>query len=122
MTPISMFENTSARLKKEIAYRPFSKEGLEKMEKWLITEKWTEIFDENDAHKKAENLQNLLAQKYHEFFPEKKKVITSDDQPFFNDKLSKLKRQKCREFHKHRRSPKWRKPENEYKHEVVKGK
>jgi hypothetical protein len=122
MTPISMVDNKSARFKKKITYRPFNKQGLQKMQNWLSEQKWNEVLEEKDAHKKAEILQHLLVEKYDEFFPEKTKVITSDDQPYYTEKLSNLKRKKCREFHKHRRSIKWRKLEREYQLELSKGK
>ena len=92
MTPISMVDNKSARFKKKITYRPFNKQGLQKMQNWLSEQKWNEVLEEKDAHKKAEILQHLLVEKYDEFFPEKKtKVITSNDQPYYTEKLSNLK-------------------------------
>ena len=39
-------------------------------------------------------------------FPTKKRTIFSENQPFFSEKLEKLKRQKCREFSKNRKSKK----------------
>ena len=73
MTPISMVDNKSARFKKKITYRPFNKQGLQKMQNWLSEQKWNEVLEEKDAHKKAEILQHLLVEKYDEFFPEKNK-------------------------------------------------
>ena len=60
--------------------------------------------------------------KYHEFFPEKTRIISSDDQPFYTKKLEKLKRRKCREFHKNRKSDKWKKMNNEYEIELSEAK
>ena len=56
----------------------------------------------------------LLLSKYNDFFPEKTRNISSDNQPFYNDKLSRLKRRKGREYRKLRWSEKWLKLEKVY--------
>ena len=61
-----------------------------------------------------ELLQSILLEKYHEFFPEKTRTICSDEQPFFTNKLENLKRRKSREFHKRRKSNKWKVMDEEY--------
>ena len=68
---------------------------------------------------KSEVLQTLLLNKYNEFFPEKTQNVSSDDQPFYNDKLSRLRRRKGREYRKHRRSEKWLKLEKVYNDQLV---
>ena len=118
MSPINEINNKPARTKKEITYRPFSEENLQKMREWIEEEKWSQLSHEPSAHKKLELLQTTLVKKYHEFFPEKKREISSDDQPFYTKKLEKLKRRKCREFHKHRKSEKWKKLNFEYEIEL----
>ena len=118
MSPITEINNKTARIKQEITYRPFSEENLHKMREWIEKEKWSELSHEPSAHKKLEMLQTKLLKKYHEYFPEKKRVISSDDQPFYTKKLEKLKRRKCREFHKHRKSEKWKKMNDEYEIEL----
>ena len=122
MPPISVINNNPARTKRLITFRPFSKQGMQKLQCWLAEQKWDEVTQEESAHKKAEILQNLIMSKYDEFFPEKTKIFTSDDQPFFTEKLKKLKRKKSREFHKNRRSIKWMQLEAEYRMEVTKAK
>ena len=84
------------------------------MQQWLEKEDWAKVTQEESAHSKAEVLQNLLMSKYQEFFPEKIRNISSDNQPFYNDKLSRLKRKKNREYNKHRRSAKWKQMEKIY--------
>ena len=69
-----------------------------------------------------ELLQTILLDKYHEYFPQKVRIITSDDQPFYTHKLENLKRHKAREYHKHRKSEKWMKMDTEYKKELSKAK
>ena len=67
-------------------------------------------------------MQSLLISKYCEYFPEKTRTISSDSQPFYTDKLSKLKRKKGREYNKHRRSAKWKKMEIVNNHELDRAK
>ena len=92
------------------------------MQLWLEKEKWTEISQENLAHRKAELLQQLLVEKYEEFFPEKVRKVSSNDQPFYADKLARLKRKKAHKYRKRRRSSKWTSIENLYNAEVSKAK
>ena len=48
--------------------------------------------------------------------------VSSDDQPFINEKLKKKKRKKCREYRKSRKSKKWTNMEEIYQNEVLKAK
>jgi hypothetical protein len=122
MKPLSVLNNQSARRKKTVAFRPFNAERVQLMHDWIVKEEWIEVKNETSAHKKMVILQNLLVQKYDEFFPEITKVITSDDQPFFLNKLRKMKRRKSREFHKHRKSNKWNLMNKNYQIELEKAK
>ena len=122
MTPISVVNNQPERIYRKIKSRPIHEQGLNEMKKWLSTQVWTEVFDEESAHRKAEILQNLLVSAFEELFPEKVKKVANDDQPFINEKLKKMKRKKCREFQKHRRSEKWRTLEEKYQDELGKTK
>ena len=77
---------------------------------------------EKCAHKKAEYFQSLFYTKFCEIFPEKTRFISSDDQPFYSEKLKHLKRKKCREFKKRRRSDKYIQLKNKYEIELKKAK
>ena len=122
MEPINMFNHEPARSKKEIIYRAFNKENLENMKKWIEAEDWGKVLEEKCAHKKADVFQTLFYNKYCQFFPEKTKYVSSDDQPFFNEKLKKLKRKKCREYQKKRSSEKYRNLNKKYEIELKKAK
>ena len=122
MKPISTVNNESAKQKRIITYRPFTPNSINRMKEWFDKQNWKEILNEESAHKKMELLQNLIMEKYEVFFPLKTKVITSDDQPFFSNKLRMMKRRKLREYTKNRRSKKWLKMNKEYKIEVEKSK
>ena len=103
---MSVVNNQPARTKRKITHRPFSNDSLQLMQEWIVMEEWNVVESMKSAHSKVEVLQNLLLTKYYKYFPDKSRIISSDDQPFFNEKLSKLKRRKCREFQKNRRSSK----------------
>ena len=122
MEPISQFNNKPVRSKKTFTYRPYTEDRLQQMSEWLQKEKWSQVAHEASAHKKMEVLQNILLNKYHEYFPEKLKTISSDDQPFYTDKLKRLKRKKSREYYKNRKSLRWEKINHEYKTELEKAK
>ena len=119
MTPISNINNNPGRIIKQVSFRPITELGLQQMRLWLNNEDWRELSYEKSAHKKAELLQNYLVEKYEEFFPEKTKKVCIDDQPFFNQKLMQLKRKKCREYRKHRRSYKWKTLNTAYTKEIL---
>ena len=118
MSPLSVMNNRPARTRKEITFRPFSEIRLQRMQQWIDNEDWNDVSSEVSADKKMDILQKLLVEKYQEYFPEKTKSIFSDDEPFYNEKLGKLKRKKGRVYHKQRKSKKWNKLENEYRIEV----
>ena len=122
MEPISVLNNRPAREKKKITFRAITELGLQKMQLWLENETWDEETSERCAHKKAELLQKKLVRKYNEFFPEKSRMISSDSQPFFTNKLMQLKRKKSREYVKHRRSDKWKQLNSLYHQELSKAK
>ena len=114
MEPLKHYSGNLIRTYKQIKYRPMSDIGMHKMRLWLEKQEWSEITHEESSNKKAEMFQLLLCSKYEEFFPEKVCKIASDSQPFYNSKLQALKRKKNREYHKNRRSKKWRKLNNVY--------
>ena len=122
MKPVSVLSNKPARAVKRIIYRPVSDKGLARINNYFSRVDWKVILGEESANKKAEKLQNFLVSKYEEFFPEKVRVISSDDQPFISAKLKVMKRRKCREYQKHRCSIKWKFLETKYKAELEKTK
>ena len=92
------------------------------MQQWIDKEDWSEVSCLKSAHEKMEILQKLLVSKYHAFFPEETKTFASDDQPFYSNKLVKLKRRKAREYGKHRKSKKWENMNIKYEEELSKAK
>ena len=82
---------------------------------WLSVEKWNEVFKEPCIDSKANTLQTILVNKFHEVFKEKEIKVSEDDQPWFSSKLKSLDRLRRREFFKHQKSDKWRKLNREFK-------
>ena len=117
MTPISVVNNKPARETKVITHRPITDAGLHKMQVWLKQTEWKDMTQGN-VHESAKEIMDLLKQKTEDFFPTKARKISSDNQPFFTEHLSKLKRRKQREYSKHRKSQKWIKMNIEYENKL----
>ena len=85
---------------------------------WLMQENWDCVFSAITAHEKAENLQNLLLEKYKIFFPEKTQNFSNEDQPWMNSFLKKLDRRRKRIYRKERKSNKWKQLDTLFKAKV----
>ena len=111
MPPISVIDNRPGRVTRRIKYRPFNVQKLEQMKTWINSEDWSTFYEEESANKKMEILQEKMVSKYHQYFPEKTRNISSDDNPYFTEKLKMLRRRKCRKYRKKRKfldGRKWR--------------
>ena len=115
MTPINVINNQSARITKVITYRPLKSTGMDKMQEWFQQEGLVIKPYEDNAHEMAKYIMETLKEKTNEFFPFKTRKISSNNQPFFSETLSKLKRKKQREYNKKRKSMKWKKLDCEYR-------
>ena len=82
-------------------------EGFGNMKQILEEVKWDFIESESSVDQQMECFQNLLYKIFDISFPVKSKTIFNETEPFFTEKLIKLKRLKCREFNKHRMSAKY---------------
>ena len=88
MEQINSINNQKDRIKKTFNYRAFTDAAFNAMDQELDKIDWSSIF-------------------YDTCFPQKRKTVVNESQPFFTEKLSKLKRKKCREYNKHRKSAKY---------------
>ena len=122
MEPISTINNKPARTTRMITVRPMKQSGIDLFGQWLNNQTWEEVLKAETVDEKAELLQTILMEKVDEFLPLKKRKISSDDQPFCTEEMKRLKRLKGREFHKNRRSLKWRELNDKYNKEVSKAK
>ena len=75
---------------------------------WIEQEKWDAVLSAENAHDKAEVLQNLLVNKVDQYFPQKWRKFKSDDKPWFTEKLKQIDRKKKREYKKNRKSQKYK--------------
>ena len=100
MESISEINNKTARVQREVTIRPLKQSGIDLFGHWIKNEKWEEVMKAETVDKKSELFQNLLLSKCNEFLPEKRRIISSDDQPFCSERMKRLKRQKAREYHK----------------------
>ena len=96
--------------------------GIDLFGFWIRKTDWKEVFEAENIDDKAELFQNRLLQKVEEYFPQKTRVISSDDQPFCTEEIKHLKRLKSREYRKNRKSLKWRDLSKQYDKAVKKSK
>ena len=88
------------------------------MRNWFIDQTWSDVFEAETAHEKAEKFQQILLKALDDFFPEKTRKISNDDQPWVSHKIKTLDRQRKRIYHKERRSEKWKQLNKLFKKEV----
>ena len=122
MEPIDVLNNKPARIKREDAVGQMKQSSIDLFGFWIKGQDWKEIFEAKHVDDKTERIQTVLLEKVDEFFPQKLRVISSDDQPFCTEEMKHLKRQKSREYSKHRKSLKWRDLSKKYEKAVKKAK
>ena len=107
MEPIDAFNNRKERKENSFLYRSYTDAAFDKMDNMLDNINWSEILDDDLIQNKMEIFHHKLYKIYDTCFPQKRKTVFSENQPFFTDKLAKLKRKKCREYNKNRKSEKY---------------
>ena len=122
MKPITTLNNKPCRTYQTIKVRPLTKSGMYQFRSWIQEQDWKDVIEEQSVDKKAENLHNIIMNKLNEVCPEKDKKISSDDDPWYTEKLKKLQRKKSRIFRKNRNSEKYKKLRKLYDTEVIKAK
>ena len=115
---LTVFMRPISRTKREILVRPMKLSGIDMFGNWVTRQNWEEVLEAENVDKKSEILQNILMDKIDEFLPQKKRIISSDDQPYCTDKMKTLKRQKTREYRKHRTSTKYKELNIQYQKEI----
>ena len=118
MSPINVIHNVPARSKRVVTVRPLPESGLNRLGHWLSSAKWENLNDFESAHEKAQTFQTEMLNMCDKIVPSKKIKISSDDQPFYNDKLDKLNRKKKREYAKRRKSDKWKELNSKFKAKI----
>ena len=115
MKPINTLNNKPGRNFREVKVRLLTKSGLIKFKSWVQEQNWKEVLDEPSVDKKAEKLHNMVLDKLDEFCPEKTRMISDDDKPWFSEQLKRLARKKARLFRKSRSSKKYKRIQAIYK-------
>ena len=118
VNPISSINNECSRSTRTIKVRPITQSSIDKMRLWSANQSWKEVIEAESAHDKAHILQTMLVQKFNELFPEKTRKFNSDDQPWISHKLKSMDRLRKREYHKHRKSDKWKMLNSDFKQGV----
>ena len=118
MRPIDTLNNKPSRSFRTIKVRPITKSGRAKFNSWIQEQSWREVLEEDSVDLKAEKLHNMVLNKLDEFCPEKDRKLSSDDEPWFSEKLKKLKRRKNRLFRKNRNSQEYKTFKIKYEAEV----
>ena len=122
MVPIDVLNNKPGRTKRQVLVRPIKQSSIDSFGFWIKQTDWKDIFDAKTVDEKTELFQSKLVEKVDEFFPQKNRVISSDDQPFCTEEMKRLKRLKSREYSKNRKSLKWRDLSKQYEKAVKKAK
>ena len=122
MRPINTLNNKPGRQFRNVKVRPLPQSGMSKFQAWIQEQTWKEVLEEESVDKKAEVLHNMIINKLDEVCPEKTMKISSDDRPWFNNQLKRLKRKKARIFRKNRSSEKYHALVNKYEEKVLKTK
>ena len=107
MEPINAFMNKKYRKKRTFQYRAFTDAAFSSMDEELRLFDWSSIINDVSGLDKLQLFHNKLYNIFDGCFPMKTRTVFNETQPFFTDKLVKLKRKKCREYNKHRKSAKY---------------
>ena len=121
MKPISQLDNPKPEVK-VITFRPLPESGMLLFKQWLQTEDWSELYQLETAHKKADFLHSKLIAKLDTFLPVKTLKLRKDDQPWVTKEIKDLDRKCKREYSKHKKSSKWKSMNDDFKRKCEKAK
>ena len=79
--PLGNLENPKLKYR-TIKFRPLPQSGIEHFEKWIKNQTWSEVYNEETAHKKAEQFQSMLLAQLNISLPEKILKVNENDKPF----------------------------------------
>ena len=122
MEPINAIRNRKDRKMRTFQFRSYSDAAFDRMEKELENINWSVVQSEDSCQDKLQFFHDKLYKIFDHCFPLKSRTVTNENQPFYTEKLAKLKRKKCREYDKHRKSKKYDELANIYNKEFIKAK
>ena len=117
LEPINAINNQRIRSKRTFNYRAYNDEAFAKMGENLDKIVWGDVF-KNSSEDQVYAFQKTVFEVFDQCFPLKTKTVINESEPFFTDKLSKLRKRKQREFHKNRKSDKYLSLSKIYKKEL----
>ena len=113
--PLNNFQNRIIKEKKTIQFRSYTEKCFKNMESKLKEVDWGFLANDGTANDNFQSFQDFLFNLFDECFPLKTRTVTNDSEPWYSENLSVLKRKKCREYAKHRKSEKYLSLEKTYK-------
>ena len=100
-----------------ITHRPLPDTAINKFGRWITAETWEKVssrIKEITTTQHSQDLQKLLMCKLDEFCPTETFKISTQDKPWINAELKKLKRQRMREWQRNGKTEKYEKLAKEF--------
>ena len=94
--------------------RTFPQSGIIEFGQWIQNENFDSVTKLESATEQVAALEKLVTDKVESIFPMKEIKIYKNDKEFMNDELRKIRRRKCREYRKHKKSEKYLKLQEEF--------
>ena len=79
--PVHSLENTKMKYR-IIKFRPLPQSGIDNFGEWIKNQSWSEIYEQKNAHLKAEKLQSMLLTQLNISLPEKTLKVNENDFPW----------------------------------------
>ena len=118
--PISGESGSVTRQYQVKTVRPLPESGIRMFGQWLASEDWLEMSNLGSPNVKVQHFNHLMQTKMNTFFPEKSVKMSSQDLPFINWKLKKMKRGLLRLYRKEGRRQEYEILRTEYQTEFQK--
>ena len=96
------------RHKRKVHVRPMPKSRVAAYMRDVGTHNWSEVFNCDDPHQKAEQFHNIIVHKMNNHIPEKVVKMTTLDKNWFNPSLKMMYNEMHKEYFKNGKSSKWK--------------
>ena len=91
MEPINAINNKRQRKKKTFQYRSYNDAAFDAIESELDKIDWSVVINDDAGNDKLELFNHKLYNMFDGCFPLKRRTVFNENQPFYTDKLAKLK-------------------------------
>ena len=118
MEPISAINNKPARQLRHVTVRRYPISQMTKFGDVLKIYDWSELYEAETSHKKAEILQKSLLDQLNFFMPEKIVTFSNSDKEYFTPELKSLDRKRKRVYSRQGKSEKWIFLNKQYKNKL----